>query len=311
MTPGYEALRHGTALVDLSTRSRFRVTGRDRARLLHNVTTNDIKKLTPGDGCYAFLLTPQGRIQADLTLFCFPDYFLIDTEPELRETLPRLILKYKVADQVEVEDITGETCSIGVEGPGAAQALAANAIPTPAKPYAHQPWGECTVANISVTGQPGFRIFGSRSFDPPSLGPRVVPATADDVRRVRIENGRPRFGEDLRENSLPQETQQMHAVSFQKGCYIGQEIVERIRAQGHVNKKLVRLVIETSTVPPPGTKLTAEGKEVGEIVSAVSSPPSQVAAIAYLRVPHTEPGTVLDANGIPARVESAESGKPN
>src|SRR5215469_17863396 len=99
MSEGYEALRHSAARLDLSARGRLRVTGRDRARLLHNVTTNDVKKLTPGAGCYAFLLTPQGRIQADATLFCFADHFLIDTEPELREAVPRLILKYKVADQ--------------------------------------------------------------------------------------------------------------------------------------------------------------------------------------------------------------------
>jgi tRNA-modifying protein YgfZ len=302
MTPGYEALRHGAARIELSARSRFRVTGRDRARLLHNVTSNEVKKLAPGEGCYAFMLTPQGRIQADLTLLCFPDYFLIDTEPELRETVPRLILKYKVADQVEVEDVTAKTWAVGVEGPCAAQALATAGIPTPAMPYTHQAWGECTVANLSATGQPGFRIFGPDNLTPPALDAGMVNATEDDVRRVRIENGRPRFGEDLRENSLPQETQQIHAVNFQKGCYIGQEIVERIRAQGHVNKKLIRLVMETSAAPPPGTKLAADGKEVGEIASAVSSPPSQVAALAYVRVPHTEPGTVLDANGIVARV---------
>ena len=95
MTQGYEALRNGVAWLDLSSRGRFLVRGRDRARYLHNVTSNDIKKMKPGSSCYAFVLTPQGRIQADLHLFCFPDHFLIDTEPELREKLPGLILKYK------------------------------------------------------------------------------------------------------------------------------------------------------------------------------------------------------------------------
>ena len=99
MSEGYEALRHGAAWLDLSARGRFLVRGRDRARLLHNVTSNEIKKLAPGSGCYAFMLTPQGRIQADLNLFCFDDRFLIDTEPELREKVPQFILKFKVADQ--------------------------------------------------------------------------------------------------------------------------------------------------------------------------------------------------------------------
>jgi folate-binding protein YgfZ len=301
MSEGYEALRRRAARFDLSARGRLRVTGRDRARLLHNVTSNEVKKLAPGSGCYAFLLTPQGRIQADLNLFCFADHFLIDTEPELRETVPRLILKYKVADQVEVEDISSASWAFAIEGPGAAEALAAAGMPAPSERYSHLPWGECTVANISETGQPGFRIFGPAAHPPPTFD-AITTASEADVRQVRIENGRPRFGEDIRETNLPQETGQMHAVSFQKGCYIGQEIVERIRAQGHVNKHLVRLVVEASTPPPPGAKLMADGKEVGEITSAVSSPQFGVAALAFVRVLHTEPGAVLDAGGIRARV---------
>jgi tRNA-modifying protein YgfZ len=301
MSKGYDALRSSAARFDLTARGRLRVTGRDRARLLHNVTSNEVKKLAAGSGCYAFLLTPQGRIQADLNLFCFADHFLIDTEPELRETVPRLILKYKVADQVEVEDITSGTWAIAIEGPSADEALAGAGIPAPSEPYSHLPWGECIVANISETAQPGFRIFGPATHPPPTLD-AIAPASEADVRQVRIEDGRPRFGEDIRETTLPQETGQMHAVSFQKGCYIGQEIVERIRAQGHVNKHLVRLAMETSATPLPGTKLTADGKEVGEITSAVCSPQFGIAALAYVRVPHTEPGAVLDAGGIQARV---------
>jgi folate-binding protein YgfZ len=302
MSEGYSALRHGAARLDLSARARFRVTGRDRARLLHNVTSNDVKKLTPGSGCYAFLLTPQGRIQADLNILCFPDHFLIDTEPELREKAPQLILKYKVADQVELEDVTDRTFAIGLEGPEAADALGAAGAPIPGEPYAHLSWGEWTVANMSVSGEPGFRVFGEGPA--PVLFTSGVAAASDaDVRQVRIENGRPRFGEDIRETTLPQETGQMHGVSFQKGCYIGQEIVERIRAQGHVNKRLVRLAINGLQVPPPGTKVAQDGKEAGEITSAVYSAESgHVTAMGYVRAAHAEAGTVLDAAGVEARV---------
>jgi len=303
MDEEYNALRRGAAWLDLSARARFRVTGRDRARLLHNVTSNDVKKLTPGSGCYAFLLTPQGRIQADLNILCFPDHFLIDTEPELREKAPHLILKYKVADQVELEDVTDSTFAIGLEGPGAAAALAAAGAPVPREPYAHVAWGEWTVANMSESGEPGFRVFGEGRA-PALFRDAGVPAVSSAVvRQVRIENGRPRFGEDIRETSLPQETGQLHGVSFQKGCYIGQEIVERIRAQGHVNKKLVRLAIESAEVPPSGTKVAMNGAEAGEITSAVYSVElGRVAALGYVRVAYAEPGTVLDARGVEARV---------
>jgi folate-binding protein YgfZ len=111
----------------------------------------------------------------------------------------------------------------------------------------------------------------------------VKPATLDDARLVRIENGKPRYGEDILETSLPQETEQMHAVNFNKGCYLGQEIVERIRARGHVNKRLQKLELDTQEPPAPGTTLTIDGKEA-TVTSAIYSPTHQkVIALAYVR----------------------------
>ena len=297
MTKGYEALRHGAAWLDLSARGRFVVRGRDRARYLHNVTSNDVKKMTPGAGVYAFILTPQGRIQADLHLFCFADHFLIDTEPELREKLPSLILKYKVADQVEVEDITETTGAIGIEGPDA---------PAVRDAFANQP--EFTVLDATETGQPGFRVICPAAKFPQLVavaeaGAHALAATGGDARAVRIENGKPRYGEDIRETSLPQETQQMLAVSFTKGCYVGQEIVERIRAQGHVNRLLVRLEVESAEPLAAGNKLTADGAEAGEITSSIRSPQSGcVAALAVVRASYAKSGTRLQAGAINARI---------
>src|SRR5215813_2242479 len=112
---GYEALRNGAGLLDLSGRGEIIARGRDRARLLHNVSSNEVKKMTPGQGCYAFLLTTQGRIQADLNLFCFDDHFLIDTEPELREKVLAHVRKYIIADQVDLEDASTTIAAIGLE----------------------------------------------------------------------------------------------------------------------------------------------------------------------------------------------------
>src|SRR5262245_20173760 len=286
MTPGYNALRNGAAWLDLRARGRIVARGRDRARFLHNVLSNEVKQLVPGEVRYAFLLTPQGRILADLWILCREDHFLIDTEPGLREKVRTHILKYKVADQVELEDVTDATAAIGVEGP------AAEAIPFEGR------------APISLTGQPGFRIycaageFGEAVRCLEAAG--VVAASAEEARVVRIENGKPRYGEDIRETSLVQETQQMHAVSFTKGCYIGQEIVERVRAQGHVNKKLVRLEIEGPEPLATGTKVS----ETGEITSSIYSPAAgKVVGLAYLRTPQSEPGTVLDVAGRAAVVK--------
>jgi folate-binding protein YgfZ len=287
MSLGYEALRHGAAWLDLSARGRIVVRGRDRARLLHAITSNEVKKMTPGTGCYAFLLNPQGRIQADLCLFCYPDHFLIDTEPELREKVRVHIKRYIIADQVELDDVTASTAAIGLEGPGVASILAELGAPVPVDGYAHVAWGDATVATVTVTGQAGVRIFcpAEQAAD---LVHRLqaagaVAASAEEARLARIENGKPRYGEDIRETSLPQETQQMHAVSFNKGCYLGQEIVERIRAQGRVNKKLMRVVLEGDEAPAAGTKTTVDGAEA-EVTSAVVSPSSgEVIALAYVR----------------------------
>lgn len=288
MSEGYEALRQGAAWLDLSARGRIVVRGRDRARLLHNITSNEVKKMTPGSGCYAFLLSPQGRIQADLHLFCFEDHFLIDTEPDLKEKVSQHILKYKVADQVELENVTAGTAAIGLEGPNAALVLMAAGAPVPEAGFAHLPWGGHTVAAVSLTGQPGFRIYCSAEerVDAVQLleNAGAKSAGSDDARLVRMENGKPLYGEDIRETSLPQETQQMHALSFSKGCYLGQEIVERIRAMGRVHRKLERLELEGAEPVAPGTKLTVEGREA-EVTSSIYSPHlGKVIALAYVRV---------------------------
>ena len=272
MSEGYEALRAGAAWLDLSARGRITARGRDRVRLLHNISSNEVKKMTPGNGCYAFLLNQQGRIQADLCLLCCEDHFLIDTEPDLREKVLNLIRRYIISDQVELEDVTSRTVAIGVEGP-LADSL--------------RPPDGCTKAPFSLTGQPGYRLYCAAAEMTKIAGQLEAagarPATPDDARVVRIENGKPRYGEDIRETSLPQETQQMHGVSFTKGCYLGQEIVERIRTQGHVNKKLVRLEIDGSEPAAAGAKTMVNGQEA-EITSSVYSPHfGKVIALAYVR----------------------------
>ena len=296
MSEGYRALRSGAAHLDVSARGRIVARGRDRVRLLHNLSTADVKKMTPGSGAYAFLLNPQGRIQADLHLLAFEDHFLIETEAELREKVLQHIRRYIIADQVELEDVTAQGSEIALEGPASSAILATLQAPNPASEFAHLPWDSATVASMNLTGQPGFRLFGGADLAGRIAAAGATAATGDDFRQARIENGKPRYGEDIRETSLPQETQQMHAISFTKGCYLGQEIVERIRAQGHVNKKLVRIEIDAAEPPAPGTKLTAAGSDTGEITSAVYSPEfGKVLGMAYVRTASAAPDTELKA----------------
>jgi aminomethyltransferase len=305
MLQGYEALREGTALLDLSARGRIRATGRDRVRLLHNLTTNNIKELANLQGCYAFLLTPQGRIQADVHIFSFADHLLLDTEPETRERVLTLVRKYIIADDVTLEDISGALCCLAVEGPRAAAVLETAGAPAPSPPWSHAGWSDATVAAVSSTGQPGFRLFAPADRKP-GLTARLesagaAPASPEAARLVRLENGIPRYGDDIFDTTLPQETRQMHAVSFNKGCYLGQEIVERIRARGHVNRLLAKLLIEGSEAPPPGAKVDANGAEAGEIASAAFSPAlGKTVALAYLRAQYARPGAAFTVTGRPA-----------
>ena len=131
----------------------------------------------------------------------------------------------------------------------------------------------------------------------------VIGATEDDARIVRIEHGRPRYGEEITERYLVQETGQMHAINFSKGCYLGQEIVERVRSRAQIHRILRRVEFDTSEVPPAGAKLTSGESPAGEIASAVFSPAlGKTVALAYVRVQHAEPGTELSLADVPARV---------
>ena len=159
MGPGYKALRESAAYLDLSSRGKIFASGEDRLRLLHAMTTNQVKELQPGQGCYAFFLNPQGRILADANLFVLPDRILIDVEPETGGPLYQHLDKFIIADDVTLEDASESLTAIGVEGPNAAEVLAAMGAPIPDAPYSHVDWDGRIVARVSATGEPGFRIF--------------------------------------------------------------------------------------------------------------------------------------------------------
>ena len=300
MTPGYDALTNSAAILDLSNRGRIRMTGEDRARLLHAMSTNHVQQMKPGDGLYSFFLNAQGRILADAFILCFDDHFLLDTESGTRQTLYEHLDRYIIADDVTLEDVTDRTFSIGIEGPKAGEIAAASGVPAPHHRYSHAHWNEYTAARISSCTPHGVRIYGPveekdemiAAFE--SRG--AIAASPADAELVRIENFRPGYGYDITDNSLPQETQQIHALHFQKGCYLGQEIVERIRSRGHVNRLLMGFRMDYPAPPAPGTKLLVEGKSAGEVTSAAAVNGS-VFGLAYVRAPGARSGAMAEIEG--------------
>jgi folate-binding protein YgfZ len=304
---GYQALHTRAAWLDLSSRGKIRVAGDDRARLLHAMTTNNIKQMQLGDGCYAFFLNAQGRILGDANLFCFEDYLLLDTEPETRQKLYEHLDRYIIADDVALEDQTAELATIAVEGPEAGGVLKKLGAELPTAANAWTSWGERIVAHIDSTGAGGYFVFvpaAEKNDLTAELASAGVPeATVEDARTVRIEYGRPRYGEEITERYLIQETGQLHAVSFSKGCYLGQEIVERVRSRAQIHRTLRPLEIESAQVPEAGAKLKSGDADAGEVVSAAfSARLGKVVAMAYVRTQFAEIGTALSLGTAPARV---------
>lgn len=286
---GYDALRSSAAWIDLAGRGKIRATGEDRARLLHAMTTNHVQQLKPGEGCYAFFLNAQGRILGDVNLFCRDEDFLLDTEPEAKQKLYEHLDKFIIADDVTLEDLTESMVTVAVEGPSLIEVMERLGAPLPDTQYGHAAWGDRTVARVSYTGSPGVFVFvpadRRESIIRELEAAGIEAADSDAAEVVRLEHGKARYGVDISERYLAQETNQPHALNFNKGCYLGQEIVERVHSRAQLHRRLMPVEIDATEPPAPGTKLQSGGKDAAEITSARYSPAlGKTAALAYVRM---------------------------
>jgi len=306
---GYEAVREGAAWLDVSGRGKIRVFGEDRARLLHAMSTNEVQKLAPGEGCYAFFLSAQGRVLTDSYILNLGDHILVDTEPETRARLYEHLDKFIIADDATLEDATDGTATIALSGPASEAVLRDLGAPAPRVDNSHGAWNSGIVARISLTGGVGFLMMVPAEEKQgliaklEAAGARA--ASEQAFRTVRLEHGKPRFGEDITDRYLTQETNQMHVVSFSKGCYLGQEIVERVRSRAQIHRRLLPLRIDSTVAPEAGLKLQVGGKDAVEITSAAYSPAlGAVVALGYVRS-EFNPGDVLGAGDAAATVLQA------
>ena len=308
----YRALRESAGVLDLSFRGRICLLGTDRVRFLHGQITNDVKRLRAGEGCYAALTTAKGKMESDLNVFNLGDELLLDFEPGLTEKVSQRLEKFIVADDVQIADAAPHYGLLSVQGPKAAQVLNAVGLASDRaleKERSIAKISDATLGDIYLANFPRIGVKGFDIYVPnPSLG-----AVADKLIAVakglggrlcgwtafetaRIEAGVPRFGADMTEANLPMECGIDHAMSFNKGCYIGQEVLNRIHTMGHVTKELrgLRLADDLETLPRPGDKLFHNGKEMGHITSAVKSPALNAnIALGYVRREANAVGTVL------------------
>jgi folate-binding protein YgfZ len=298
----FRALVAGGALVDMSWQAKLVLSGEDRVRWVNGMVTNNVRDLAPNQGVYNFLLSAQGRIQGDLVAYNRGDYLLVTTDRAQAPAIAEIFARYIIMDDVEVGDISDKLASLALFGPKAAELLKSSGLDVsqlqPAQ-VLDTVWRDVgiSVARSAQPNMDGYELwFAYENFDKLWDILTFTGATAagsEALEWYRIVRGVPRYGVDLRDRDLPQETGQQHALNFSKGCYIGQEIVERIHSRGNVHRAFTGFEVQ-GDAPAPGTKVRANDKDVGEITSSACIPFSGVErtlALGYLRREAAPPGT--------------------
>jgi tRNA-modifying protein YgfZ len=299
----YRQLREGCGLLDRSSRGKLLVSGPEAAEYLQSQLTNEIEALDPGQGCYAALLDRKGHLQADMRVTRLgPEELWLDSEEEALEPVRRHLQMYKVGRDVEVRDLTGELSIISLIGPGAATVCGV----APGPEHAHR---EATVDGVgcrAIATRAGIDlVVKAEDAEPLTAGlvdAGAAPVSEQAAEILRIESGRPRFGAEMGPETMPAEAGIVEdAVSFTKGCYIGQEPVARLHYKGRPNRHLRGLAL--SAAVEPGATLRLGEKEVGRIGSVAISPAHGPIALAIVRR-EADPGAELAVgeDGVTARV---------
>ncbi len=312
----HRTVRQDVGVVDLSHRGRLRLTGNDRAAYLHRIISNDVEALSVGEGNYATILTNRGKIIADMKVYVFEDSIGIETNGETRSILYRELDKYLIVDDVTIEDFTEQTSVVGVHGQKSAELLQEiYGLDVGNLPEYHSIVHEidgrriiCVRAN--ETGEVGYNLCtASESIEwlwdtiltkGRAFGAEPVGLTALDS--LRIEAGIPRYGAELDDSVFPGEADLEQAISFEKGCYIGQEIVARMKYRGHPNRLLRGFEIASDILPRKGDLLFAGDKEIGWLTSAVVSPTlGKTIGLGYVRVAFTDEGSQVEIGSVDSR----------
>jgi glycine cleavage system T protein (aminomethyltransferase) len=312
----HRSARDDVAVIDRSFVGKVVVTGRDRQAFLQGMLSNDVKSLQPGQGAPAAFLDAHGKVMALLQVHVLEDRVLLELPPSLTEKTLGLLDRYLISEKAYFEAADETFAVLAVEGPRAGELLASLAGRSlDLAPHQHV---ETSIAGAPVrvirhseTGAAGFQCW-TMAFQGAALWRALVDAQARPVGAraldvLRVEAGIPWYGVDVDETVILPETRLEQLVNYNKGCYIGQEVVARVKYRGHVNRALSGLVLEGDSVPTRNAKVMAEGAEVGRVTSAVRSfSLGRPIALGYLRREHFAPGTLVSVKDgdvlIPARV---------
>lgn len=283
--PQLDALLNGAGIAALDRTGWIRITGSDRVRWLNGMATNSVQDLAKGSGAYNFFLNAQGRIQGDGNIFASADELLIETSRDQVATLIPYLDHYVIMDDVELADITDTRHGLTLVGPKAALLLTQLSLSADGLNQLETrtlAWNTETVTVIRAHGDlvPRYELWTDTAEALQALRQALdaAGATACDpvaLDSLRILEGTPLYGTDIRDRELPQETNQTRALHFNKGCYLGQEIVERIRSRGNVHRTFTIFRLE-GMLPAPGTTLESSGKQAGELTSVVAVPVSGI-----------------------------------
>ena len=317
---GYRAARHGAARLDRSSRGRVVVSGADRASYLQGLLTNDLLALKAGAGCYAAYLTAQGRMIADLWAYELGDVILLTMERDVKDTVLAKLDQFIFGEDVQLGDVTDSFAQIAVVGPDAAPVLAGvlgtvsvdvlTALPEHGNVRVDYAGTRAVITRIADAGEPGFDVYvdaaQAGAIDEALRGAGVAGIDESTADLLRIEAGVPRFHRDMDEETIPLEAGiESRAISFTKGCYVGQEVIIRVLHRGHgrVARKLVGLRLASRDVPASGAVVRSAEREIGNVTSAAFSPALDTAiALGYVHRDFVEPGTKVSVGESPAEI---------
>jgi folate-binding protein YgfZ len=287
-TNDYELVTESVGLVDRSERAKFVVRGSEAADFLQGQVSNDVEALEPGSGCYATVLSHKGKLRTDLRVLRGDDWFWLDTEAIGHAVLEHMLRTYSLGRDVQFEDVTESRALLSLVGPAARQRL--DAAP-PAEEHAF------------VSGEHGLYVATQLGVDviaPAGTTLDVEPVPEEAAECLRVEAGRPRLGYDMDADTIPQEAGiNERAVSFTKGCYVGQETVARLHYKGKPNRHLRGLRL--SEPAERGTEVLLGEKVVGRLGSTCVSPRLGPIALALIRR-EAEPGATVQVGGAAAEV---------